>query len=120
MTRSEQGFSLVEVLAALSILAVAGIALANAMTSSVRAAGLARDVSLAGVAADNVMALNLAGDDGQTLRDRTGAYELAGITYDWSIDLEPTPDPSLTRVTVVIERDEVEAARRVTFVRTRS
>ncbi|MCP2671952.1 type II secretion system minor pseudopilin GspI [Maricaulaceae bacterium EIL42A08] len=120
MTGRTEGFSLVEMLAALSILAVAGVALTNAMTSSVRAASQARDISLAGVAADNVMALNLASDQGQDLRARSGTYELAGTEYDWTLALEETPDPQLTRVTVTIERDEREQARRVTFVRARS
>ena len=120
MTGRTEGFSLVEMLAALSILAVAGVALTNAMTSSVRAASQARDISLAGVAADNVMALNLASDRGQDLRGRSGTYELAGAEYTWTLALEDTPDRDLTRVTVIIEREEREQARRVTFVRSRS
>lgn len=120
MTGRQDGFSLIEMLAALTVLAVAGAALTNAMTSSVRAAAIARDVSLAGVAADNLMALNIAGDGGQALRDRSGAYELAGLTYDWRLELEDTSDPGLSRVTLVVERDGREAARRTTFVRGRS
>ena len=118
MTRSSDGFSLVEVLAALSILAVAGVALTNAMTAGIRSASMARDVSLAGMAADNILAVQIAGEDRQTLRDRDGEYELAGNTYAWTLELEATPDPFLTRVTVIIEHDDREQARRVTFVRT--
>lgn len=120
MTRRPDGFSLVEMLAALTVLAIAGVALTNAMTSSVRAASIARDVSVAGMAADNLLALAIAGENGQDLRDRSGAYELAGLTYDWRLELEETADPGLSRVTLILERDNREAVRRVTFVRARS
>lgn len=113
------GFSLIEMLAALSVLAIAGMALTNAMTTSVRAAGLSQQVSLAGLAADNLLALNLAGEDGQALRDRSGIYELAGRSYHWRLEVEETADPQLDRITVVVEQDQREAARRVTFVRSR-
>ncbi len=117
MTVRDQGFSLVEVLAALTILALGGMALTNAMSTSLRSASIARDISLAGVAADNIMALNIAGENRQTLRDRGGAYELGGTTYAWTLELEGTADPFLTRVTVIVEHEEQEQARRVTFVR---
>lgn len=120
MIQRQDGFSLIEMLAALTVLAVAGAALTNAMTSSIRAASIARDVSLAGVAADNVLALNIAGEGRQSLRDRSGEYELAGIVYAWRLELEETADPDLSRVTLVVERENREAARRVTFVRRRS
>lgn len=113
------GFSLIEMLAALAVLAIAGMALTNAMTTSVRAAGFSQQVGLAGLAADNVLALNLAGEDGQALRDRTGVYEMAGRRYDWRLDVEETTDPQLSRVTLVLEQEQRERARRTTFVRSR-
>ena len=116
-TRSDAGFSLVEMLAALAVLAVAGLALMNAMTTGIRAAGLAQDAALAGLAADNILALQIAGESGQALRGRTGTYELAGAAYDWRLTVEAAPGGSLDQVTLVLERDDKEAARRVTFVR---
>jgi len=115
--RSDAGFSLVEMLAALAVLAVAGLALMNAMTTGLRAAGLAQDTALAGLAADNILALQIAGEGGQALRGRTGTYELAGAAYDWRLTVEAAPGGSLDQVTLVLERDDKEAARRVTFVR---
>lgn len=113
----DAGFSLVEMLAALAVLAVAGLALMNAMTTGVRAAGLAQETALAGLAADNILALQIAGEGGHTLRGRTGRYELAGAAYDWRLTVEAAPGGSLDQVTLVLERDDKEAARRVTFVR---
>jgi hypothetical protein len=59
----------------------------------------------AGLAADNLLALNLAGDGGQALRDRSGAYELAAVSYDWRLEIERTSDPgNWSRVTLVVEQ----------------
>lgn len=114
---SQAGFSLVEMLAALAVLAVAGLALMNAMTTGVRAAGLAQETALAGLAADNVLALQIAREGGQALRDRSGRYELAGLDYEWRLAIEAAPGGRLDQVTLVLEHDGREAARRVTFVR---
>lgn len=116
----DRGFSLVEMLAALTVLAVAGVALINAMTTSVRTTGFSQQASLAGMAADNLLALNLAGENGQALRSRGGVYELAGRAYEWRLEIDSTPDPQLDRVTVIVELDDAEQARRTTFVRRRS
>lgn len=113
----DAGFSLVEMLAALAVLAVAGLALMNAMTTGVRAAGLAQETALAGLAADNLLALQIAGDGGQVLRERSGAYALAGVEYDWRLEIDAAPSGGLDEVTLVLERDDREAARRVTYVR---
>lgn len=113
----QAGFSLVEMLAALAVLAVAGLALMNAMTTGVRAAGLAQENALAGLAADNVLALQIAGQGGQSLRARGGRYALAGIEYDWRLSIDAAPGGRLDQVTLVLEHDDREAARRVTFVR---
>ena len=113
------GFSLIEMLAALAVLAIAGMALTHAMTTSIRAAGFSQQVSLAGLAADNLLALALAGEGGRSLRDRSGVYELADRRYDWRLEVEETADPQLLRVTVIVVRDQREQARRTTFVRRR-
>jgi general secretion pathway protein I len=117
MTR-EAGFSLIEMLAALAVLAIAGVALMNALTTGVRAAAMAEDAALAGLAAENVLAAELAQARGRAPGDRAGPYEIAGRRYDWRIETDPAGDPGLLQVTVVVEtEDGRQAARRVTFVR---
>jgi general secretion pathway protein I len=117
MSRRDSGFSLVEMLAALAVLSIAGLALLNAMTTGVRAASLAQESALAGLAADNILALQIAGEGGQGLRARTGTYDLAGVQYAWRLSLDRAPGGGLDQVTLVLERDDREAARRVTWVR---
>lgn len=117
MTR-EAGFSLIEMLAALAVLAIAGVALMNALTTSVRAATLAEDAALAGLAAENILSEQLAMARGQAPGDRSGPYQIAGRRYDWRLETGPAGDPGLSQVTLVVETETGrEAARLVTFVR---
>ena len=54
----QDGFSLIEMLAALAILALAGIVLMNALSTSARSATLAREMTLAQIAAQNLPRLS--------------------------------------------------------------
>ncbi|MGJ3232707.1 MAG: type II secretion system minor pseudopilin GspI [Oceanicaulis sp.] len=117
--RREAGFSLMEMLAALAVLAIAGVALMNALTTSVRASTLAGDAALAGLAADNLLATSLAESRGDPPANRSGPYEIAGRTFDWRLESEAAGTQGLARVTLVVEtEDGREVARRTTFVRT--
>lgn len=116
--RSQSGFSLVEMLAALAILSMAGLALMNAVTASGRSAIIAHERALAGLAAQNLM--NTAILEAHPLRgieDSRGVYTLAGIEYEWTIAVEPTPDPALRRVTLVVSDDRGPAAELTSFTR---
>ncbi|MEQ8435318.1 MAG: type II secretion system minor pseudopilin GspI [Oceanicaulis sp.] len=116
--RREAGFSLIEMLAALAVLAIAGVALMNALTTGVRAATMAEDATLAGLAAENLLSTEIAQSRGAPLRDRSGAYEIAGRAYQWRLEVARTPQPGLTQITLVVENSEGrEAARLVTFMR---
>lgn len=116
--RSETGFSLVEMLAALAVLSLAGLALMNAVTASGRSAIITHERTLGSIAAENVM--NTAIIEANPLRgieDRRGTYELAGVSYDWVIEVEATPDPALRRVTLVVSDDRGPVSQIVTFSR---
>ncbi len=117
---ADAGFSLVEMLAALAVLAIAGLALMNAVTQSGRAAGLARESALARSAAENLM--NQAVLDATAQRgiaEDEGVYELAGRTYAWRIKTFETSDPQLRRVVLGVWDEEAERllAERITFRR---
>ncbi|MEO1038497.1 MAG: type II secretion system minor pseudopilin GspI [Pseudomonadota bacterium] len=105
----QSGFSLVEMLAALAVLAIAGLALMNAVTQSGRAAGMARDAAFAHAAAENLMNQALLDADPQLgVRDSDGDYELAGRQYAWRIEVSRTSQPGLQRVLLTLS-DEGEA-----------
>lgn len=116
--RTQSGFSLVEMLAALAVLSMAGLALMNAVTASGRSAIIAQERALAGLAAANVM--NIATLEAHSLRGIEGArgvYTLAGVEYAWEIEVEPTPDPALRRVTLIVSDDRGPAAQLTSFTR---
>ena len=121
MTR-ESGFSLIEMLAALGVLAIAGIALMNALTTTIRATSLAQERAIAAMAADNLMAELMAERRVNALRDRSGSYELAGRAFDWTLDIERTGSFDLNALTLILTdpQTETEQARLESFVRSRS
>ena len=115
--RREAGFSLIEMLAALAVLAIAGVALMNALTTGLRAATMAEDAALAGLAAENLLSEHIARAAGDPPPDRSGPYEIAGRVFEYRLETGPSGDPGLVRVTLVVETEGGrEAARRVTFI----
>lgn len=99
--RADRGFSLVEMLAALTVLAIAGLALVQAVTQSARAGILSEDRALAALAAENIVAeWQLEGTG--TPRAAQGDYVFAGREYDWAIEVRPTAEDGLVEVSVAV------------------
>lgn len=95
MTR-DTGFSLIEMMVALTVLAVSGLALVNMTSATTRNTAAVESGSLAALAAENI--LNLQWLDASAPVSRSGRYELAGIAYDWSLDVAGTDEPGLMRL----------------------
>lgn len=96
----DDGFTLIEMMVALAILALAGLAVLNMMQASTRNAAAVEARSLAMLAAENLLneQLLLVGDEDG---DR-GDYELAGVNYEWDLRIEATTDPELQRYVIVV------------------
>lgn len=107
--RLQAGFSLIEMLAALTILALAGVALMNALTTSTRSAALAREMTLAQIAAQNLLSEQILDTDPGQMRERTGEYALGGQAFAWALEIESTGQPDLVRLRLVISDPETEA-----------
>ena len=102
----QKGFSLVEVMVALAVLSMAGIALLNAMTQSVRATQTLQDQTLAAVVAENVMTQTyIERDQGRSIQGERGDYELAGRNFYWQLDVLPTPQPGIRSVILEIRQE---------------
>lgn len=114
---SRSGFSLIELLVALAVLSIAGMALLNAVQTSTRTTSVLESRGIAQIAADNILNERLA-RTGALVED-SGTYEIAERAYDWSLEIEATTDEALARVTLVLTdlADGREAARLVTFTR---
>jgi general secretion pathway protein I len=100
------GFSLIEMLVALSVLSIAGLALLNATQQASHGARLIEARSLAALAAENVLNAALIEQAGGSPTSDSGRYELAGRAYDWTLTVLPTADAGLIRITLVVEEQD--------------
>lgn len=97
MDRSrESGFSLVEVMVAVFVLALSGIAMVQLMQTTTRNTVSVQERSVARLAAENL--LNSALIQPGRLESKSGQYEIAGRRYDWRLEVGPTTDPDLLRL----------------------
>lgn len=109
-----EGFSLLEILVALAVFALAAMALLNLSGESVRTAARVQDRTLGGIVADNVAAEAALGMG----TDSTGQTVLAGRQWTWRRDIQPTGVAGLERIEVRVSPQEDatdEAARRIVF-----
>lgn len=97
----DRGFTLIEILVALAIFAIA-------LTGAYRAIGIATDGAsdfrerlLAGWVAENVMAEHVGGT-WPDLGERRGKAEQAGFAFDWRQRVSATNDPLSRRVDVEV------------------
>lgn len=111
--RGRTGFSLIEIMVALAVFALAAMALLNLSGESVRSAARVEERTLGGIVADNVAAESVLGlGDGQA----EGRQVLAGRDWRWVREIRATQIPDLQQVEVrVMDGDGREAARRVVF-----
>lgn len=99
---STTGFTLVEVLVALAIVAVALVAaLRVAGQGASNAAGL-RSRVFAGWVAENRLAEHRARGSWLPLGTQTGTQRQGGIVYRWREEVVSTPNPSFRRVDVFV------------------
>jgi general secretion pathway protein I len=95
-TAPDSGFTLIEMMMALAVLAIAGLALMNMTQATTRNTGAVEERALAMLAAENILNTELL-RPGRP-QSRSGAYELAGSEYDWSLDVSATDDAGLVRL----------------------
>ena len=116
--QSQLGFSLVEILVALAILSMAGLALMGSVTQAGRSAILAREQGLAQLAAESVLnTAILEAVSGRGVQPGNGVYALAGIEYRWQLEVAETSDPALRRVVLTLSDDQGPVHRLTTFRR---
>ena len=98
--RAHAGFSLIEMLVALAVFALAVLGLLNVAGESTRTAVAIEERILAAVVADNV-AVDAATLDVRALAAEARGHEDAGgSTWHWTRTATPTADPSLLRVDI--------------------
>ncbi len=100
--RSEAGFTLIEVLAALLIFSVAIIGLTAAGTESARSVSAIEQKMLAGIVADNV--LTNARYERLQVGARRGEEEQLGRNFDWDLETQETEAAGFYRFIVKVSQ----------------
>lgn len=101
-----RGFTLLECLVALAILAVALGAAMRAVGASTQSAALLRDHGLASWVAQNHLAELRARQLWPPLGINQGEAEQAGQRFIWRENVQPTPNPLFLRVDVAVHHPD--------------
>ena len=104
--RPQTGFTLVEILAAVAVLAIALAAIVSGMARYADSAGHLKEKTLALWLAHNRLT-EVALDAGlPDAGDSDGDEEFAGADWRWEMTVADTPSPDVQRITVEIRRKE--------------
>lgn len=109
------GFTLVEVLVALAVLAITMIALLGKTSQSLRTTSDLRDRTLASWVAMNVIAEQRIGGSWPEKGESDGEMEMGGGDWHWSLEVSETQDPDLRRLTVRVRPENREQGSLVTM-----
>lgn len=97
-----RGFTLLETLVALAILAIAMAAVARASGGNTQHVEAMRIRLLADWVAQNRMALHTARDDWLPVGLQSGEESQAGVQLMWKEDVSSTPNPSFRRIEISV------------------
>lgn len=97
-----RGFTLVEVLVALSVLSIAVVALMRVQGESAAAASAARARLLAQIVAENQLVEAVAALETPIVGVTTGQVRLAGQDWTWTQEVAKTGDRDITRVDISV------------------
>ncbi|MFQ6021152.1 MAG: type II secretion system minor pseudopilin GspI [Acidiferrobacterales bacterium] len=113
------GFSLIEVLVALTILAIPLAAITRTVSQAIDTTAALRDRSMALWVAQDRIALHRIRRDWPATRTTTGTSEMAGRTWRWEEKVVTTPVAQLRRIEIEVrEGDSADVlARLVGFLR---
>jgi general secretion pathway protein I len=116
LRRLQRGFTLVEVLVALGIVAIALTAGLQASASLTRNAQRQSDLLLAQACAENELIKVRLARQMPGVGDSTVPCEQAGIVFGVALTVRPTPNPNFLRVDAQVSRDESPVLRLSTVV----
>ena len=100
--KKPSGFTLLEVLVALFILAITMAAVSRTASSSIHHTDVMRTHVIADWVAQNRLALHQARGDWIAPGIQTGEETQAGQTYPWQEEVIATPNPTMRRIIVTV------------------
>lgn len=112
----QRGFTLIEVLVALGIVAIALTAGLQATAALTRNAQRQSDVLLAQMCAENELIKVRLAKQMPGVGDASIRCEQAGLIFDVALAVRPTPNPNFLRIDAQVSRDEASVLRLSTVV----
>ena len=103
------GFSLVEVLVALTVLAIALAAITKTASNNAGNTAYLRDKTFADWVAMNKVTELYALNQWPSIGESTGDSPMGGHEWAWTMKVSDTPDEDIRRVEVEVRRDEDDA-----------
>ena len=106
--RATRGFTLIEVLIALAVVALALLGLTRVAALQVRDFDALRERTLAGWVASNVLEETRLGASQPSTGRSDGRVELAARSWRWTRDVSTTPDPAVRRIDIKVFAGEAK------------
>ncbi|MCP5145020.1 MAG: type II secretion system minor pseudopilin GspI [Gammaproteobacteria bacterium] len=116
---TERGFTLIEVMVALVLLALAGVSLMSAQGAQHRATGLLTGHVLAQISAENQLLSMTVLNPLPAAGRQSGTDDVAGQSFDWTLLATETGQGGLLRMEVAVSDDRGQELARVVSVRRR-
>lgn len=114
-----KGFTLLEILVAIAILGVAGVAVMKASAEHVNSLVILKDTTYASWVAENRLVELQLEDKWPPKNNKKGKMEMAGHEWHWRQDVEKVADKKMRKVTIFVmnnEDDEEPAYQLTTFL----
>lgn len=114
-----KGFTLIEVMLAMAVFAIAGVALLGAAQNNFANMSLLEQKTIANWVAANQLTAATLDNTWPPKNNRKGDVEMAGTTWFWQQKVERTQDSSLRQITIEVRKSqdqEKPITELVTFV----
>lgn len=101
----EKGFTLIEVIIALAVIAISMAAVINGVGKNVSNASYLREKTLAHWVASNKVAEIQLSNIALDADEKSGEATLANLRWEWNVDIDDTDIQDIKRVTVSVQRE---------------